>query len=66
MHKHALTNTHATTGTTGISNDGVAGANRLPGGVVPLGQEMSLRYRVHHPPQVHSITRYHCQVDVEA
>ena len=30
----ALTNiTHATTGTTGISNDGVAGANGLPGGV---------------------------------
>ena len=30
----ALTNiTHATTGATGISNDGVAGANGLPGGV---------------------------------
>ena len=63
----ALTNiTHATTGATGISDDGVAGANGLPGGVSASWSGNVITISGHHLHQVHSITRYHCQVDVEA
>ena len=50
--------TIATTGATGISNDGVSGANGLPAGVSAHGQPIQSPSAEHRLHQEHSITAF--------